>query len=56
MEPELQQSVQEGHSVGLGGISVPSDNTLGRWLVSDGGQCARKHQAGKEVGMERRGE
>ena len=53
-EPELQQSLQEGHSVGLGGISVLSDDTLGRWLVSDGGQCAQKYQAGKEVGTKRR--
>lgn len=49
MEPELQQSVQEGHSAGLGDISVLSDDTLGRWLVSDGGQCAQKYQVGKEV-------
>ena len=49
MEPKLQQSVQEGHSVGLGGISILSDDTLGRWLVSDGGQCPQKYQAEKEV-------
>ena len=48
MEPELQQSVQEGHSAGLGGINVLSDDTLGRWLVSDGGQSAQKYQVGKE--------